>query len=556
MEFEIIEDLSALDADALTDYITKAEAAARALTESDDASTEDIEQALAILDSRDAAKAALETLTTAETDRAARLAAARDRAAAEAEAEVEEEDTEAEVEEEVEEAEAVAASGAPKSPIARAAARARKPKAPAAEPAKATIIAAGDMPMLTTGQQITLKDLVNPTMEVVNSMLRMRGGSDSRKTLATIQLPRTDGLVASANQTDITDLVDRAGDESRLQGGSLVAAGGWCAPSETDYTLYDYGETTDGLWNIPSVNVPRGGLNYFRGPQFSDFYGGTWIHQTETQAEAGTTKSCTTIACPAPTETRLDVDGVCISVPILTNAAWPELVQRWISGTLLAHQHKMSAWLLTQATTIAGAAQAIANPWPTASGSILAALELVVLGERQRYRLAQNATLEAVFPMWVKPLIRADLSIRTGVDLLAVTDQQIESFFTLRGVRAQFVYNWQELTILSGTTQKAAVDYPANLSILLYPAGTFVQGTKDVITLNALYDSTKLATNDYTALFTEEGVSLMWRRFAPRYIQIAVPVTGLTAAAIIDQDYGTDPATAAAPYPVLAPAGA
>ena len=556
MEFEIIEDLSALDAEALDAYIAAAEAAARELTEDDSATIDLIERALAILDSRDAAKAALESLSTAESERTQRLADVRARATAEPEADPEAEaDPEVEVEVEVE-AEAVAASAARRpSALARAAARAPKPKAPVAKP-QVTITAAADVPMLSTGQHISFKDLTGPATDVINSLSRTLGNTRVSKGLATIGLPRTDGLVATAGMTDISDLVDRAGDESRLPGGSLIAAGGWCAPSETDYTLYDYGESTDGLWNIPSVNVPRGGLSFFRGPQFSDFYAGTFIHQTEAQAEAGTTKSCTTITCPDPVEVRLDVDGVCISVPILTNAAFPELVQRWMTGTMIAHQHKMSAWLLTAALTVAGTAQTIANPWPTASGSILAALELVVLGERQRYRLSENATLEAVFPMWVKGLIRADLAMRTGVDLLQVTDQQIVAYFALRGVRAQFVYNWQDLTITSGTAQLAAADYPANLEVLLYPAGTFVQGTKDVITLNALYDSTKLATNDYTALFTEEGISLMWRRFAPRRIKLAVQVTGLTGAAIVDQDWGTSASTAAAPYPVLAPASA
>ena len=74
MEFEIIEDLSALDAEALDAYIAAAEAAARELTEDDSATTDLIERALAILDSRDAAKAALESLSTAESERTQRLA--------------------------------------------------------------------------------------------------------------------------------------------------------------------------------------------------------------------------------------------------------------------------------------------------------------------------------------------------------------------------------------------------------------------------------------------------------------------------------------------------
>ncbi|HEY5421317.1 MAG TPA: major capsid protein, partial [Marmoricola sp.] len=51
-----------------------------------------------------------------------------------------------------------------------------------------------------------------------------------------------------------------------------------------------------------------------------------------------------------------------------------------------------------------------------------------------------------------------------------------------------------------------AVAYPTTYSALIYPAGTFIKGTSDVISLNAVYDSASLATNVYTALFFEEGV--------------------------------------------------
>ena len=40
----------------------------------------------------------------------------------------------------------------------------------------------------------------------------------------------------------------------------------------------------------------------------------------------------------------------------------------------------------------------------------------------------------------------------------------------------------------------------------MYPAGTWVKGTADVINLNAVYDAAELATNIYTALFFEQGI--------------------------------------------------
>ena len=552
MDFEIIEDLSALDADGLREYISGAEAAARALTESDDAALEDIDRASAILDSRDAASEALSAMESAASERAERLAAARDRAGTASAAE--DGDGEDEDEDGEQEPESTTASGGQGSALSRAASRSTKPPAPPAP--RATIVAAADVPRLALGSEVaSIADLAGPAADVITSLNRTSGKTRVEKAIADFRVPRSDGLVATAGMTDITELVKRAAQESRLPGGSLTAAGGWCAPSETIYDLCEPDETTEGIWDVPTIQVDRGGLNYSKGPQFSDFYGQTFISQTEGEAISGTEKSCVTITCPDFDEVRMGVEGVCISVPLLTQTAYPELVSRWISGTLLAHQHKMSVTRLTDALTIAGGATTVSNPWPTASGSLLAALELVVNGERQRYRLSQSATLEAVLPFWVKGALRADLSIRTGVDLLAVTDAMIDQWFALRGIRAQYVYGWQDLTVTETTTVEGdevttnipATGYPGDLEVLVYPAGTFVAGTKDVITLRGVYDSAGLKYNTYTALFTEEGYALFNFCYEPRHIKIGLDITGLTAAALINQEYGTSAATPAAP---------
>jgi hypothetical protein len=40
----------------------------------------------------------------------------------------------------------------------------------------------------------------------------------------------------------------------------------------------------------------------------------------------------------------------------------------------------------------------------------------------------------------------------------------------------------------------------------MYPAGTFIKGTTDVINVSAVYDAASLAVNTYTGLFFEEGL--------------------------------------------------
>jgi hypothetical protein len=56
----------------------------------------------------------------------------------------------------------------------------------------------------------------------------------------------------------------------------------------------------------------------------------------------------------------------------------------------------------------------------------------------------------------------------------------------------------------------------------VYPAGTWVRAVNDVITLNSVYDSTKLATNQVTHLFTETGWAMI--RMCPVSRIYTVPV--------------------------------
>lgn len=193
--------------------------------------------------------------------------------------------------------------------------------------------------------------------------------------------------------------------------------------------------------------------------------------------------------------------------------------------------------MIAAAEAITGPAVPIPDVWANAL-SILHALELVAEGERDRFRMARAATLEVLLPFWVRPALRADLANRTGVELTNVTDAMLDAHFTNRGMRVQWLYNYQSIAVTGDTV---ATDYPDTLEAIMYPAGTFVMLTTDVIRLDAVYDSVGLSTNTYTAIFVEEGIALANVCHDPRRISIDFSVTGLTAAAIINQDFGEAP---------------
>lgn len=313
----------------------------------------------------------------------------------------------------------------------------------------------------------------------------------------------------------VEEVLRRAADESRLPGGSLVASGGWCAPAETLYGLLEL-ESRDGLFSLPTAVWARGAIRRTLGPDFSSIYAAaTGFHYTEEHDIAGNyavdengmgtgeagNKPCLRVECPEWEEFTLEVDGICIQAGLWMQRTYPELLARTTRGVLVAHDHRMSGRRL--ANVEAGSTPVV---MPTPAGGAIApvlnAIELQVQHMRNLHKLADSTTLEAVFPKWTHGLIRSDLARRDGVDVYSITDAQINAWFALRGVAPQFVGNWQDI---NGITAEEFTSWPDELTFLLYPAGTWLEGTNTIITLDTIYDSVLLGQNDFTALFTEEA---------------------------------------------------
>lgn len=339
--------------------------------------------------------------------------------------------------------------------------------------------------------------------------------------------------------------------EKNLPGGSLVAAGGWCAPSETVYDLLE-DESRDGLVSLPEINVTRGGIKFTKGPKFSDLYSAPSFNFTEEEAKAGKyaptsatdltnkvgPKPVYQVPCTEFEEVRLSAAGMHIQAGLLQQRGYPELVARTIRGALVAHEHKMSERIIAameaKSTAVSMDAGQIGALAP-----VLTAIELQVEHYRYAQRLSRSTTLEAIFPYWVRGAIRTDLSRRQGVDLTDVPDSRIDAWFKSRGVNPQFVYDWQAIT----GEASAFKAWGNSVKFLLYSAGTFVKGGQDVITLDTVYDSTLLGQNDYTALFTEEGYLVAKRGHDARVVTVPLTPNGGTGTGIKLLANGTaDPA--------------
>lgn len=374
----------------------------------------------------------------------------------------------------------------------------------------------------------------------------LSGAPGQRQTIAQFRRNRGEEFtVNSDNGPETMRVLRHARDEKRLQGGSLAAAyqhsvdqgasltaaAGWCAPSQNDYDLCRNWDAGVGFLDLPTVTVTRGGINYTDEPSFPEIYanaiavGGGSNFLTEAQVIADTVKTCSEIPCPTFENRRLDVLALCIRVSFLQAAGYPEVVDAWEDGLRAAHEAEQNRIIIADILARAGAATPI-DSFTTTDDSftsgILAAVELAAEDTRYRFHMAWNATVEVALPHWVIPQIRADLSRRTGDTggLLAVSDSQIASLFTARGVRPHWVRGWQDGLITGGALDPAfpggiaappfLAALPTSVQFLSWPAGSIAVARQDVVTLTNVYDAASLSVNEFTALFAEEG-------FAPIY---------------------------------------
>lgn len=339
------------------------------------------------------------------------------------------------------------------------------------------------------------------------------------------------------SQQDQYDTIMAAAKRARLgrDVNAIVAAGGWCAPSEIVYGFLEL-EEVSGLLDLPTVTARRGGIQFTKGPDYATLAANWGFLQTEAQAEAGTTKTCYELECPDWSEIRLDAVGFCITAPVLTNAGYPELTNRVLQIGTTAHAHKINASVIQRISNYIGAAINWAEVGGTTS-DILDAAALQAVRLRYAYAMAENTIIEAVFPIWLKEVMRADLGRRLNIDNpLNVPDAALMAFFAVRGIRPQFVYDYQP--IATGNTA-AFTAFPTSVEFMMYPAGAFTKLTKDVIDLDTIYDSVGLSENVYTAAFYEEGVAVANTGATGVKVAVALNVRGATGFPAVGAGAGT-----------------
>lgn len=393
------------------------------------------------------------------------------------------------------------------------------------------ITAAADVPRLSPGDRIpTIHDLVNACTDRAKA-LGVSNGNPVFVPLATINREFPTILDMNMSEDQIMQEFEKMVDPYRTsrQGmEALVAAGGWCAPSEIRYEFFQISEVA-GLWDAPTFGVNRGGIRFpvNGGLSLFDFFAlagaptsglpsaatmpWEWTETDDILAVTGAgAKLCLRPPCPTFDEVRLRAFGICVTAGNLTEDAYPELIRHFIAQTVIAHARVINRRHIAMAAAASTATTPAGTNTDSPTTHVLGGYALNAVDYREKHGMSPNAVLEGVLPAFSRELFRSDLAKRNGLggpEGLNVADTMISDFFDTRNIRMQWVQDWQT----RGATGIAPLDgsiptnWPTSIDGLLYAPGTFGRGNGMRLDLGVVRDSVLNADNDHTAAWSEEA---------------------------------------------------
>jgi hypothetical protein len=429
-----------------------------------------------------------------------------------------------------------------------------------------SITASAEIPEYPYGKTLTPAELGSAAVARFMSLpVGQEAAAPIKANVARIHRQFSPEIQLTGNQGD-TAILDRVADEKRLPGGSLVAAQQraltaaasapsviqdvWCTPSETDFSLCPSLATTDGMLDLPRTGMPsRGGIRYPVWTQYPEQaadtgrngWHGTAIAYPETPANPGTgldnpqyfhraaddvppgtglgnTKKCISGPCVDWREVRQSIAYLCIESDILRDRTFPEGIARFSDDVLIHHQHYLNeiylAYIAAHSDPIpAFSVQQGDGQIGSTSLTVVDRLALLITWMRGRYKMAENATLEIVFPEWFREYLKRDIEKKQNRPFGAVSNAEVAALFGSYASRVQWVRDWQELgdgTAVSGRIMPPG-GWPSAVNILAYPAGSWVLSEGNILTFGVQYDYSLLAENRYSASFTEDAWMLVNR---------------------------------------------
>lgn len=377
----------------------------------------------------------------------------------------------------------------------------------------ATITAAADIKGFSSGDTMSgLRDVAQAFLDRRKSMKHTTGGDGEQALVASIS------TADFYNEDRVLDSEDFAGNRAKVEAvvaslrnktseeTALVAAGGLLGPVDTTWEIYKLGETTGRPVKdaLPSFNADRGGLRFMTPPVLKDLEGAVsiWTLQDDIDAAAPgsvKTKPCIRVEAGEEVTVYLEAMPLCLTFGNLGSRAYPELVERHIELAMVWQARFAETRLLTRIGALSTAVTAAKQLG--AARDIFVQIEQAAAGLRSRHRLDEYAPFKAMFPVWFKNALRADLVKQLPGDgqeaAFNLAEATINKWFASRNINVTWFVDGEEGQILGEQNAGGLNAFPENVIWYLFPEGTFLYLDGATIDLGIVRDSTLNATNDY-----------------------------------------------------------
>lgn len=371
---------------------------------------------------------------------------------------------------------------------------------------RAALVASGGIEGIEQGEKLDREGLAHAMMTSLRSFVSTPPGFVQKVIVASArwEYPEERQLHGDSIEADDRKIRAVRGEryESR-EGGALVAAGGWCAPSTIRYDIEAMGVTDRPVRDaFAGFNATRGGLRYFPDVSIAttDVTGGI-THLTEAQDEGGTfTKDCVVVECPSDSEVRADIIAACLQAGNLASIAFPELIAAY-QDLLGVQAARTRDSLLLDAVFADPQTKTVIETTQTygALDGLVYNLLRLAAGFRSRHRLAAGAVLRSLAPQWLADLIVADQTARqfpAGNVTRASVAADIQA-------RTQVAVDWYLDSRTGGGQIMGAqgdgsdiLDFPKIAEVLLWNEGDILFIDQGELNIGLVRDSILNETND------------------------------------------------------------
>ncbi|MFJ9719876.1 major capsid protein [Streptomyces sp. NPDC101213] len=454
-----------------------------------------------------------------------------------------------------------------------------------------SMIASSDGPGVFSGQDIpSMAVLASVAANKVQSLQRL-GNATGRAGIATFNRHVDPSMLIEEQMRDFHKL-EEAGNEKLLPGGSLIAAleqkhnslvaagtanglgqvaslqaaatgYAWCSPMEIVNQLCPLEATLDGMVDIPTITTTKGGVMWPATTDYAEvFADGPFCFTQDDMNKADFEKPCVEIPCADGWDQAvLDACSFCVIDNILLSRVDDSQIQRAIAQGLNIYRRGLNAKRIKRMLDLtranSGAFVQVSTDdlrvhGPGLFESVLSFLELQVEHLRAKKRLGRNTTFEGLAPVWLRPILRSDLSKKDGIqNRWDITDADVDRWLASRGIRLQYVWEFQDAAVDPAAViggNAVPKRWPGSVQILLYQAGAFqaIQGPS--VQLDAVYDRENLQKNKRVRMFLEDMWALVSRCGLKYLYEIPLCPNGVSGGnEVIDCSTIAAPAAPAAP---------